>query len=225
MEFKLRGALNGADEVKAANYPRIRFFTVAEHPAYHHTDLVSGTWNAVSPETAAQVSAVAYYFARRVQQETQIPIGLVVDAVGGTPAETWTSVAALRQLGGLDVPLAELERVAAETGPEYGNYVMSWYDRYDVGMKGNWSESRAGRFQLEERRHFRRLRCAWRARHARGRLVPQRSRAARSASGRPRPWCSSGSSSAWTRSTSTESLSAAARGSRIRECTVLGMAF
>ncbi len=140
MEFKLRGALNGADEVKAANYPQIRFFTVAPHPAYHHTDLVGGTWNAVSPETAAQVSAVAYYFARRVQQDIHIPIGLVVDCVGGTPAETWTSVAALRQIGGLDVPLAELQRVSAEGGTEYGNYIMSWYDQYDVGMKENWSD-------------------------------------------------------------------------------------
>jgi sialate O-acetylesterase len=141
MEFKLRGVLNSADEVKAANYPGIRFLTVGEHAAYHHTDLVSGTWTAVSPETAAQVSAVAYYFARRVQQNTHIPIGLVIDAVGGTPAETWTSLAALRQLGGLDVPLAELERVAAENGPEYGNYVMSWFDRYDVGTKENWSNA------------------------------------------------------------------------------------
>ncbi len=140
MEFKLRGALNATDEVKAANYPQIRFFTVAEHAAYHHTDLVNGTWNAVSPETAAQVSAVAYYFARRVQQDIHIPIGLVVDAVGGTPAETWTSAAALRQVGGLDVPLAELQRVSAEGGPEYGNYVMSWFDRYDVGTKENWPD-------------------------------------------------------------------------------------
>jgi sialate O-acetylesterase len=140
MEFKLRGALNGADEVKAANYPQIRFFTVASHPAYHHTDLLGGTWNAVSPETSAQASAVAYYFARRVQQDIHIPIGLVVDCVGGTPAETWTSVAALRQIGGLDVPLAELQRVSAEGGPEYGNYIMSWYDQYDVGMKENWSD-------------------------------------------------------------------------------------
>ena len=109
---------------------------------------MSGTWNAVSPETAAQVSAVAYYFARRVQQDTHIPIGLVVDAVGGTPAETWTSVAALRQLGGLDVPLAELQRVAAESGPEYGNYVMSWFDRYDVGTKENWSNAGVGGWQV-----------------------------------------------------------------------------
>ena len=140
MEFKLRGAQNGADEVKAANYPQIRFFNVAQHSAYHHTDLVSGSWSVVSPDTAAQLSAVAYFFARRVQKDINIPIGLVVDCIGGTPAETWTSAATLRALGGLDVPLAELQRVTGEGGTAYGNYVMSWYDSYDVGMKENWAD-------------------------------------------------------------------------------------
>ena len=140
MEFKLRGALNGPEEIKAASFPQIRFFNVAQHSAYHGKDVVGGSWSAVSPDTAAQLSAVAYYFARRVQQDIHIPIGLVVDCVGGTPAETWMSVASLRQLGGLDVPLAELDRVSEENGPEYGNYVMAWYDRYDVGLKENWSD-------------------------------------------------------------------------------------
>jgi sialate O-acetylesterase len=138
MEFKMRGVLNADEEVKAANYPQIRFFNVAEHVAYHPADVVKGTWSVVSPDTAAQLSAVAYYFAKRVQQDVHIPIGLVVDCVGGTPAETWTSAATLSKLGGLEVPIAELERVANESGPAYGNYVMSWYDRYDVGLKENW---------------------------------------------------------------------------------------
>jgi sialate O-acetylesterase len=138
MEFKLRGALNGPEEIKAANFPQIRFFNVGQHAAYHPAEIVRGSWNVVSPNTAAQLSAVAYYFARRVQQDVHIPIGLIVDCVGGTPAETWTSAATLRQLGGLDVPLAELERVSKESGPEYGNYVMAWYDRYDTGLKQKW---------------------------------------------------------------------------------------
>ena len=140
MEFKLRGALNGPEEIKAANYPQIRFFNVAQQVAYHPASVVSGHWNVVSPDTAAQVSAVAYYFARRVQQDIHIPIGLVVDCIGGTPAETWTSADTLRQLCGLDVPLTELERVANDTGPAYGNYVMGWYDRYDIGLKEKWFE-------------------------------------------------------------------------------------
>jgi len=83
---------------------------------------------------------VAFYFARRVQQETHIPIGLIVDAVGGTPAEAWTGVAALQPLHDFDPLITELNRIAAKgTGPEYGNFVMHWYDDYDIGMKEHWA--------------------------------------------------------------------------------------
>jgi sialate O-acetylesterase len=138
MQFALQQALNGPEDVKAANNPDIRYFTVSQHAAYHHADVPGGSWKVVSPDTAGRVSAVAYYFARRVQHELHIPIGLVIAAVGGTPAESWTSAAALRKLGDFDVPLAELQRVTATGGPEYGNYVMHWYDAYDTGTKEKW---------------------------------------------------------------------------------------
>ena len=138
MQASLRIVRNAEEEIKAANYPEIRFYSVATHAAYHHTDIPEGSWKVVSPETADRVSAVAYYFARKVQQETHVPIGLVVDAVGGTPAEAWTSAEALRSLKDFDVPLAELDKVRVAGGPEYGNYVMHWYDQYDVGLKEHW---------------------------------------------------------------------------------------
>lgn len=138
MGLPLRFTRNGEDTAKAANYPEIRFFTVAGRPAYHRRETVEGAWRVVSPETADWVSAVAFYFARKVQQETHIPIGLVVDAVGGTPAESWASAGALKPLKDFDGALAEVERLAEEGAPEYGNFVMHWYDRYDVGQKGNW---------------------------------------------------------------------------------------
>jgi sialate O-acetylesterase len=90
--------------------------------------LSRASWSEVSPLTADWVSAVAYYFARRVQQDIHVPIGLVLDDVGGTPAEAWTSAEALRPLKDFDVPLAELARLTAEGAPEYGNFVMHWYD-------------------------------------------------------------------------------------------------
>jgi len=139
MGLQLRFTRNGADEAKAANYPKIRFFTVAGHPAYRRTDLIEGKWSEVSPQTAEWISAVGYYFARKVQQELHVPIGLVLDNMGGTPAEAWTSAEALRPLKDFDIPLAELERLAASGAPEYGNYVMHWYDEYDIGLKGKWA--------------------------------------------------------------------------------------
>ena len=107
--------------------------------------LSEGTWKVVSPETADQVSAVAYYFARKVQQDIHVPIGLVVDCLGGTPAEAWTSATALQPLKDFDVPLAEVqEELAAAGAPEYGNYVMHWFDEYDIGLRQNWAAPNTG---------------------------------------------------------------------------------
>jgi len=139
MGLPLRFTLNGEDEAKAANYPDIRFFTVAGHPAYRHTDVVQGKWSEVSPQTANWVSAVAYYFARRVQQDIHVPIGLVLDDVGGTPAEAWTSADALGPMKDFDIPLAEVARLTATGAPEYGNFVQHWYDEHDIGIKGSWA--------------------------------------------------------------------------------------
>ena len=60
MLVSLREAKNGDDEVKAANYPQIRFFSVFGHAAYNHTGVIGGSWKPVTPETAARVSAVGY---------------------------------------------------------------------------------------------------------------------------------------------------------------------
>ncbi len=139
MGLPLRFTKNADEEIKSANYPEIRFFTVRGDPAYRPVNVIQGDWRVVSSDTASWISAVGYYFARKVHQEIHVPIGLVIDAVGGSPAEAWASEAALRPLHDFDVPLAELDQLRAEGAPPYGNYVMHWYDRYDIGLKENWA--------------------------------------------------------------------------------------
>lgn len=73
-------------------------------------------------------SAVAYFFGRGLQRRLQAPIGLIQDAVGGVPAETYTSPDALRPLKGYDAGIAEVERRRAMGSPEYGNCILHWYD-------------------------------------------------------------------------------------------------
>jgi sialate O-acetylesterase len=141
MALPLKFAEDGDAEVKAANEPDIRYFTVSGHAAYHHTDVIEGSWKVVSPDTADSISAVGYYFARKLHDEVHAPIGLIIDAVGGTPAESWTSAQSLAPLTDFDPELAELKRLTDSGAPEYGNFVMHWYDRYDVGLKGNWKKA------------------------------------------------------------------------------------
>jgi len=142
MELGLARARNGTNEIKLANHPEIRLFKVASHISYSPAQVPSGKWRICSPESMAAdggFSAVGYFFGRRIQQDIHVPVGLVEDCLGGTPAEEWTSPETLRGLKDFDAQLDELARLKARGGPEYGNYVMHWYDDYDIGLKGNWA--------------------------------------------------------------------------------------
>lgn len=91
MEWSARlGIDNAKQEVANANYPNIRFFTVNHRTASSPNFDVTGNWSVCTPETMIDFSAVAYFFAREVQKELQVPIGLVNASWGGTPAEVWT---------------------------------------------------------------------------------------------------------------------------------------
>lgn len=84
------GIKNGDEEVKNANHPTIRFFTVSKSSAISPQNDLQGSWEVCTPETMKNSSAVAYYFAQRLQEDLKdVPIGLMVSAWGGTPAEIW----------------------------------------------------------------------------------------------------------------------------------------
>ena len=103
MEMGLGAARNGSEEVKTADHPKIRLFVVKQQTARTPAAVPQGSWKICSPQNVGDgwsgFSAVAYFFGRRLQQDLDVPIGLVEDCVGGTPAEAWTRAETLRSLG------------------------------------------------------------------------------------------------------------------------------
>ena len=146
MQFSLGQARNGAEEIKNANYPDMRYYIVGERASYSRQDVPrGGSWRVVSPTTlggrGGGISAAAYFFAKKLRESVKVPIGLVQEAVGGVPAETFVSVDGLRPLKDFDARIAFLESQKQKGGREYGNYIMPWYDEYDIGSKnGSWAD-------------------------------------------------------------------------------------
>ncbi len=107
MEMGLGQARNGSDEVKAADHPNIRLFVVKQQIARKPAAVPQGSWKICSPKNVGDgwdgFSAVAYFFGRRLQQDIDVPIGLVEDCSGGTPAEAWTSAETLRALADIKI--------------------------------------------------------------------------------------------------------------------------
>ena len=130
MQMPLKGwppndpILNSVDEIANANYNGIRMFTAAmAFSAQPQTSLI-GDWEVCNPANAADFSATAYFFARRLHQELKVPIGIIHTSWGGTVAEAWTSSEALKTMGDFDGQLAAIN------DPEAARKTTEWYDRW-----------------------------------------------------------------------------------------------
>src|SRR6201985_2899137 len=83
---------NGPQEIRAANHPEIRLLHEPKRFSYFPMQDQEATWEICTPETAASFSSVAYFFAREIQHDQKVPVGVVEADWGGTPAEVWTSL-------------------------------------------------------------------------------------------------------------------------------------
>ena len=140
MEFGIGGEKDGAAEIAQADHPNIRLFIDSHQVAASPRAVNGGAWTVCSPQTVGQggwngFSAVGYHFGRKLQQELNIPIGLVSVNWGGTPAEAWTSAASLERLGDFDSGLAVIREMRAGKLPEAGSYFDLWSAQSDVGSR------------------------------------------------------------------------------------------
>lgn len=81
--------INGEEEAAKANNPNIRIFHVQKIGAGYPQQNCNATWTTCTSETMRSTSATGYFFARELQQKLNVPVGIIVSAWGGTPAEVW----------------------------------------------------------------------------------------------------------------------------------------
>ncbi|AEY66040.1 sialate O-acetylesterase [Clostridium sp. BNL1100] len=93
MAMQLPYCLNGDTEVQNSTNTNIRFFTTpyAGTSAPSDTFGYGGSWYTSNPGTVGNLSAAAYFFARELNKELNVPIGIVCSAVGGSFIESWIS--------------------------------------------------------------------------------------------------------------------------------------
>ncbi|NOU36565.1 MAG: sialate O-acetylesterase [Kiritimatiellaceae bacterium] len=81
---------NAEASIAAANYPQIRLFNTPLVPSATPLETVKAEWNICTSETVKSFSATAYYFGRKLHQDLNVPVGLLLSAWGGTRIEPWT---------------------------------------------------------------------------------------------------------------------------------------
>jgi len=96
MEWQLKRAFEPQAAIAAAGNPKIRLLTVEKSKSDKPLEeLRSFGWRECTSESAADFSAVGYYFGRDLQKALGVPVGLIHTSWGGSPAEVWMSAAVL----------------------------------------------------------------------------------------------------------------------------------
>ncbi len=141
MEYPMnRLADKYAREIAASENSQIRQFKVAMKYDFNQPveDYSTGKWEAVNPQTILNFSAVAYFFAKELNEKYKVPIGIINASVGGSSAEAWMSAEALKEFPNY---LAEAEKFKNQT---YINEIQAserkasneWYAQLNQTDKG-----------------------------------------------------------------------------------------
>lgn len=107
-------------------------------------ELSGGEWKTAAAEYTPVFSAVGFFFAKKLYERYNVPVGLVLTAVGGTPVQAWMSREALREFPD------ELEKAEALRAPGLVKRIQradeeriaAWWrllDEKDPGILENWA--------------------------------------------------------------------------------------
>ena len=123
MEMPMRGFYNSPIE-NAYDYicapaakEKIRMFTVPLRQTYEPQDMTEGSWKGAEPSTVPEMSATAFFFARRLNEMLDVPVGVVSCAYGGARVESWTPKEILETYPDEDLSRETIEATIHYTRP------------------------------------------------------------------------------------------------------------
>lgn len=123
----------------------IRLFTVHTNMDYMPKDDLSGSgWQELSRENINAFSAVGYHFGRYINQELDVPIGLVSDNLGATSIETWMSNEALMAFPQFEKVIGDIVRAGKSfdaLNSDFEKLKPRWYDKHyfkGIGVDEKW---------------------------------------------------------------------------------------
>lgn len=131
------------DAVFNSTNNQIRLYTV---PRAVKTFIQDSTrkadWKEAGPEAVSNFSAVAYHYGKILQEQLKVPVGLINISYGGSSAEAWMSVEALKAFPELTIPtLADSSKVNNRTPTTLYNAMLKPFIGYAI--KGSGTRARA----------------------------------------------------------------------------------
>ena len=151
MEWQMQNPINNqAIEISAANYPNIRMFSVPRN--LEGSAINNARWKITTPENVKQFSAVGYFFARELNNNLNIPIGILNSSWGGTRVEAWMSP---EKLASLEPTKKEIKKILDAGG--YDDIIKKQKTKNIEILASNESYLKAKNYPYPEGDNFKEL--------------------------------------------------------------------
>ena len=136
-------------EIDTYENSNIRLFRVQNETDTHGVrDDIKPTpinWKPLNKQNAWLFSAVGYFLGKRMQEQTKVPQGIIVNSWGGTPIEAWISADSLQQDYPLLVKKTQLfqndnyVKAQAQANMEADRQWQKLLNEQDPGIEQNWT--------------------------------------------------------------------------------------
>ena len=136
-------------EIDTYENPNVRLFRVQNETDTHGVrDDIKPTpinWKPLNKQNAWLFSAVGYFLGKRMQEQTKVPQGIIVNSWGGTPIEAWISADSLQQDYPLLVKKTQLYqndsyvKAQAQANMEADRQWQRLLNEQDPGIEQNWT--------------------------------------------------------------------------------------
>lgn len=115
MELPIKRVLDvSEEEIRNTEEPTIRQYLI---PATYNfaepqKDIYKGQWKKACNTDLMDFSATGYFFAKEIKEAYQIPIGLIMTAVGGSCIEAWMNPVNLQKFGNYEETIEEFKNIS-----------------------------------------------------------------------------------------------------------------
>ena len=116
MAMRLATTLNARNEIKNSANNYIRMFLPKGTTSIKPIDEIKGQWLIALPQNAGRFTAVGYYFAKKLNKEAGLSVGLINPSWGGSTIETWICKKHLNNSS------SQVQKTAHEELDNYINY-------------------------------------------------------------------------------------------------------
>ncbi|MDQ8193684.1 sialate O-acetylesterase [Coraliomargarita sp. SDUM461004] len=118
MQWTMQRSSESDTDIANAQSTTIRLYNTPRVASPQPRNTVNAQWTTCTPESVRDFSAVAYYFGQQLNQELEVPIGLLLSAWGGTRIEPWTPPIGFKGIEALADIHAKVQKTLPQT-PDY----------------------------------------------------------------------------------------------------------